>query len=56
MVNSVHHNVMLFRYTFTSISGSLSNVYGYELVLVVRLLGISYLVAEHGIHQGICND
>ena len=39
-----------------TISGSLSNVYGYVLALVVTLLGISYLVVEDGIHQGVCND
>ena len=43
-------------HSITSISGSLSNVCGYDLVLVVRLLCISYLVAEDGIPQGVCND
>ena len=43
-------------HSITSISGSLSNVCGYVLALVVRLLGISYLVVEDGIHQGVCND
>ena len=55
IVNLVHHNFILFRYfaidSITSISGSLSNVYGYGyvLLLVVTLLGISYLVVEDGI-------
>ena len=39
-------------HSIVSISGSLSNVCGYNLALVVRLLGISYLVVEDGIHQG----
>ena len=43
-------------HSITSISGSLSNVFGYVLALVVRLLGISYLVVEDGMHQGVCND
>ena len=37
-------------HSITSISGSISNVCGYVLVLVVRLFGISYLVVEGGIH------
>ena len=57
MVNSVHHNFILFAiHSITSISGSLSNVCGYVLALVVGLLGISYLVVEDGIYQGVCND
>ena len=57
MVNLVHHNFYCFAIiSITSISGSLSNVCGYVLMLVVRLLGTSYLVAEDGIHQGVCND
>ena len=43
-------------HSMTSTSGSLSNVCGYVLAFVVRLLGISYLVVEDGIHQGVCND
>ena len=43
-------------HSITSISGSLSNVCGYVLALVVRLLGISYLVVEDGMNQGVCND
>ena len=43
-------------HSITSISGSLSNVCWYVLALVVRLLGISYLVLEDEIHQGVCND
>ena len=52
MVNSVHHNSILFAiHSKTSISGCHSNVCGYVLALVVRLLGI-----KDGIHQGVCND
>ena len=43
-------------HSLTSIFGSLSNVCGFVLALVVRLLGISYLVVEDGRHQGVCND
>ena len=57
MVNSVHHNLYCFAiHSITSISDSLSIVRGCVLALVVRLLGISYLVVEGGIHQGVCND
>ena len=37
-------------HSITSTSGSLSNVCGYVLALAVRLLGISYLLVEDGIH------
>ena len=47
MVNSVHHNVL------SSISGSLSNVFGYVLSLVVRPLDFGYLAVEAGIQQGV---
>ena len=56
---SIRCTVILYCFaihSITSISGSLSNVCGYVLALVVRLLGISYLVVEDGIHQGVCND
>ena len=43
-------------HSITSISGRLSNICGYDLALVVRFLGISYLVVEDGIQQGVCND
>ena len=43
-------------HSITSISVSLSNACGFVLALVVRLLGISYLVVEDGMHQGVCND
>ena len=57
MFSSVHH--ILYRFAIhstASISDSLSNVCGYVLALVVRLRGISYLVVEDGIYQGVCND
>ena len=52
MVNSVHH-IMFYcfaNHSIRSISGSISNVCGYVLALIVRLLGIGYLVVEDGIH------
>ena len=57
MVSSVHHNFILFRYSFYNKHiWQLCNVCGCVLALVVSLLGISYLVVEDGIHQGVCND
>ena len=56
---SIRCTIILYCFTIhsiISISGSFSNVCGYDLALVVRLLGISYLVVEDGIHQGVCND
>ena len=55
---SIRGTIILYCFatnSITSISGSLNNVCGYVLALVVRL-GISYLVVEDGIHKGVCND
>ena len=58
MVNSVHHNFILFRYSFYNkhIWQPEQCQCGYVLALAVRLLGISYLAVEGGIHQGVFND
>ena len=52
-LRSVWCTIILFcfaSHSITSISGSLSNVCGYVLALVVKLLGIGYLVVEDVIH------